>query len=255
MVRAYLDAALARPENLGLLLVGSRALGWASPQADYDLLILVTPEHLQSLHPEQAQVFLYAEGEFPKRMTGDFSYVSEVTFGEHLASPLDIDHWLYQDAVVLSDRTGRLPGWCARLGTLPEPERRERAIQKYLQMAIALSYATDDDVRGFGVDRQMNLFRSVLAGLHLWFALRGRWAPPFKWWSREVERLEMRPDTRGILEAAVLNTAIDTAIPLREHLKEEMRHAGITEVNDLVRAFIERLGIDSREDQYRHTYL
>jgi hypothetical protein len=255
MVRAYLDAALARPENLGLLLVGSRALGWASPQADYDLLILVTPEHLRSLPPEKAQVFLYAEGEFPKRMTGDFSYVSEVTFGEHLASPLDIDHWLYQDAVVLSDRTGRLPGWCARLGTLPEPERRERAIQKYLQMAIALSDATADDVRGFDVDRQMNLFRGVLAGLHLWFALRGRWAPPFKWWSREVVRLEMRPDTRGILESAVLNPTIDTVIPLREHLKEEMRHSGITEVNDLVRAFIERLTSGYREAQYRHTYL
>lgn len=254
-MRAHLDAALARPETLGLLLVGSRALGWAHERGDYDVLILVTPEHLRSLPPEEAQVFLYAEGEFPKRMTGDFSYVSEETLGAHLASPLDIDHWPYRDAVVLFDRTGRLPDWCVRLGTLPEPERRERAIQKYLQMAIALSYATVDDVRGYGVDRQMNLFRSVLAGLHLWFALRGRWAPPFKWWSREVERLEMRPDTRGILEAAILNPTIETVIPLRDHLREEMRHAGFTEVNDLVRAFVERLTADSRDAQYRHTYL
>jgi hypothetical protein len=254
-VRAYLDRALARPETLGLLLVGSRALGWADPRGDYDLFLLVPAAHLRTLPPEEAQVFLFAEGEIPKRMIGDFSYVSEETLETHRKSPLDIDHWPYLDAVVLADRTGRLPDWCARISALPEAERRERAIQKYLQMAIALSYATADDVRGYGADRQMNLFRSVLAGLHLWFALRGRWAPPFKWWTREVERLEMRPDTRGILEAASLNPAIETVIPLRDHLREEMRHAGITEVNDPVRAFIERLTLDARDAQYRHTYL
>ncbi len=254
-MRAYLEAALARPETLGLLLVGSRALGWAAPGGDYDLLILVPTERERSLAPEEAQVFLYAEGEFPKRMIGDFSYISERTLAAQLDSPLDVDHWTYQDAVPLLDRTGRLADWCRRLSALPEPARRERAVQKYLQVAIALSYATADDVRGFAADRQMNLFRGVLAGLHLWFALRGRWAPPLKWWTREVERLEMRPDTRGILEAAVLNPSLETFIPMRDHLKAEMRAAGFDEVDDLTRAFVARLRPERRDDGYRHTYL
>lgn len=254
-MRAYLEAALARPGTLGLLLVGSRAMGWAAPGGDYDVLILVPPEHERSLAAEEAQVFLFAEGEFPKRMIGNFSYISERTLAAQLDSPLDVDHWTYQDAVVLLDRTGRLADWCRRLSALPEPARRERTVQRYLQVAIALSYATADDVRGFAADRQMNLFRGALAGLHLWFALRGRWAPPLKWWTREVDRLEMRPDTRGILEAAVLNPSLETLIPMRDHLKAEMRAAGLTEVEDLTRAFVERLRPERRDDAYRHTYL
>jgi hypothetical protein len=254
-VRAYLETALARPETLGLILIGSRALGWAEATGDFDVLIVVTPERAQTLTPEKAQVILYADGDFPKQKTGDFSYISERVLEAHLRSPLDIDHWPYQDAAVLGDRTGRLADWRARLAALPDGERRERAVQKYLQLAIALNHATADDVRGFGIDRQMNLFRGVLAGLHLWFALQGRWAPPFKWWTREVNRLEMRPDTRGILESAILNPSIETLIPVRDHLKSEMRAAGIAEVDDLAGAFLERLRPERREDQYRHTYL
>jgi hypothetical protein len=254
-VRAYLDEALARPETLGLLLVGSRAAGWAEPDGDYDFFILVTPEAHRALSPEQAQVFLFAEGSYPRRLIGDFTYFSEESLEEHLASPHDIDHWPYVDAAVLADRTGRLPDWCRRLRTLPDGERKERAIHKYIQLQIACHYATADDVRGFEVDRQMNLYRAALAGVHLWFTLQGRWSPPFKWWTREIERLEMRPDTRGILEGSIRNPTIETATLLRDHLKSEMRHAGITEVDDFVRAFIERLQPAHREARYRYSYL
>jgi len=254
-VHAYLTEALARPETLGLLLVGSRAAGWAEPDGDYDAFVLVSPRFHRTLAPQQAQVFLFAEGAYPRRMIGDFTYVSEDTLEEHLASPQDIDHWPYVDAVVLADRTQRLADWCRRLATLPEAERKERAIHKYIQLQIACHYATADDVRGFEADRQMNLHRASLAGAHLWFTLQGRWSPPFKWWTREIERLGMRPDTRGILEGSIRNPTIETVTLLRDHLRTEMRHAGISEVDDFVRAFIERLQSAHREARYRYTYL
>jgi hypothetical protein len=254
-VRAHFDAALADPATLGAVLVGSRAIGWAMPDGDYDAFILVTPDRLRTLAPEQRQVFHFAEGEYPKRLIGDYTYFSEESLETHLASPHDIDHWPWVDAAVLADRTGRLETWRARLAALPEADRNERAIQKFIQLQIAYHYATADDVRGFEVDRQMNLYRAVLAGAHLWFTLRGRWTPPLKWWTREIERLEMRPDTRGILEGAIRNPTIETLTQLRDHLKTDMRYAGIAEVDDFVRAFIERLQPERCEARYRHTYL
>jgi hypothetical protein len=254
-VRAYFEAAMGRSETLGILLVGSRALGWAEPDGDYDAFLLVTREALETLGPEETQAFLFAEGAYPRRLIGDFTYFSEESLEEHLASPHDIDHWPYADAAVLADRTGRLGEWCRRLAELPEGDRKERAIHKYIQIQIALHYATADEVRGFEPDRRMNLYRGALAGAHLWFTLRGRWSPPLKWWTREIERLEIRPDTRGILEGAILNPTIETLTLLREHLRAEMRHAGITEVDDFVRAFIERLQPTHREARYRSTYL
>ncbi|MGE5178825.1 MAG: hypothetical protein ACM3PF_07030 [Bacteroidota bacterium] len=254
-VRAALEEHLACPDTLGLLLCGSRVLGWAEPDGDYDALIVVTRERFRSLTPEETLLRIWAEGESPRRMIGDFSIFSDETFEEALRSPLDIDHWLYADAVVLADRAGTLEEWRRRLAAFPEASFRERALHRYLALVIAVHYATVDDVRGFAADRQMNLHRAALAGVHLWFTLRKRWAPPLKWWTREVDRLAIRPDTRAVLEAAVLNPTVETATHLREHLKSEMRHAGIGEVDDITAVFARTLLPERRAAVYRDSFL
>ena len=254
-VRATLEEALARPDTLGVLLCGSRALGWALPDGDYDAFLYVTRERYRALDLDATQVRIFAEGESPRRMIGDFSVFSDEIFEEALGSPLDIDHWPYVDGVVLADRDGRLEEWRRRLAAYPEAWWRERALNKYIQLVIAYHSAALADVRGYDVDRQMSLFRAALAGVHLWFALQRRWAPPLKWWTREVDRLEIRPDTRAALEGAVLNPTVDTATHLRDHLKMELRHAGITEVDDLIRAFFATFLPERRAAVYRDTYL
>jgi len=254
-VRAALDEYIANPETLGLLLCGSRVLGWAETDGDYDAFVVVTRERYRSLPAEATLVRLYAEGEAPRRMIGDFSIFSEDVLEESLRSPLDIDHWPYADAVVLADRSGRLEEWRLRLAAFPEEGWKERAMHQYLNLAIALHYAVIDDVRGFAADRQMNLFRAGLAGIHLWFTLRKRWAPPLKWWTREVDRLEIRPDTRAVLEGAVLTPTIEMATHLREHMKHELRHAGVSEVDDTVGAFARTFVPERRASVYRDSYL
>ena len=253
--RAFLEEEQGRPDTLGLILCGSRAIGWAAPDGDYDAFILVTPERFRSLDVADTMVHLYAADETPKRLIGDFTYYTEEAFESALASPLDIDHWAYVDAVVLADKTGRLEDWRRRLAAFPEDSWRERAVNKYLQLAVAASSATIDDVRGFDVDRQLNLFRAAIAGVHLWFTIRKRWAPSFKWWTREIERLQIRPDTRAVLEGAILNPSIDTVTHLREHMKTELRHAGVTEVDDVLRAFFATFLPENRDAVYRHSYL
>lgn len=254
-VRRLLEERLARSETLGLLLIGSRATGWAPPDGDYDALIVVTPEHFRTVDPGGTGIHLYAEGDAPKRMIGDFTLVTEDAFRTALDSPLDIDHWTFQDAVVLADKSGRLEEWRQRLAAFPEHRWKERALHKFLQLAIAASYATADDVRGFTADRQLNLFRAALAGVHLWFAMRRRWSPPLKWWSREVERLEIRPDTRAVLEGSIVNPSIETVTHLREHMRTELRHAGVAEVDDLLRVFFTTFLPERREAVYRDSYV
>ena len=242
-VRAWIDEALRRPETLGFLLCGSRVTGWAEPDGDYDGFLYVT------------EVRLNTEGEAPKRLIGDFSIFSEAALEEQLRSPLDIDHWPYLDAVVLHDTGGALETWRRRIAAFPEEGFRERAVQKYIQLVIAYHYATMDDVRGYPVDRQLNLYRAALAGVHLWFTLQRRWAPPLKWWTREVERLEIRPDTQAVMEGSILNPTIETLTHLRDHLKTEMKHAGISEIDDVLRAFFTTLLPEHRPAVYRNSYL
>ena len=255
VVREAIEAMIARPETLGFLFCGSRTTGWAAPDGDYDGFVYVTREHYRSLDVDSTQVRIFAEGETPKRMIGDFSLFSDEVFEEQLRSPLDIDHWPYVDAVVVSDKTGSLAEWVRKLAAFPTDQLRERAVQKYLQLVIDFHYATIADVRGFEVDRQLNLSRAALAAVHLWFTLRGRWAPPLKWWTREVERLEIRPDTRAVLEGAILNPTIEMLTHVRDHLKSEMRYAGITEVDDLLRTFFTTFLPERRPAVYRNSYL
>jgi len=254
-VRLAIDRALGHPEVLGFMLCGSRATGWADPDGDYDGFLYVTREHYRSLDVDATQVRIFAEGEIPKRLIGDISLFSDEVFEAHLASPLDIDHWPYVDGVVAADRTGRLEEWRRRLAAFPEMGWRDRAVHKYIQLVIAYHDATANDVRGIAVDRQLNLHRAALAGAHLWFTLRRRWAPPFKWWTREVERLEIRPDTRAVLEGSILNPTIEILTHLRDHMKIEMRHAGIAEVDDLLRAFFTTFLPEQRDAVYRNSYL
>jgi hypothetical protein len=254
-VRAAIEESLAKPEVLGFLLCGSRATGWAEPDGDYDGFLYVTNEHYRSLDVIATQVRLFAEGEVPPRLIGDISLFSDEVFDRGLTSPLDIDHWPYVDAVVLADKTSTLEEWRRRLSAFPEEGFKERAVHKFLQLAIAFHYATADDVRGYEVDRQMNLHRAALAGIHLWYTLQRRWSPPLKWWTRDVERLDIRPDTRAVLEATVLHPTIETLTHLRDHMKTEMRHAGITEVDDLLRAFFTTFLPEHREAVYRNSYL
>jgi len=255
-VRAAVDALIAHPASLGFAFSGSRAAGFATPEADYDGFVHVTCEHYRSLDIDSTQVLIYAdEGDAPKRVIGDFSLFSDDVLDEALRSPLDIDHWPWVDAVIVADRDGSLAGWRERIAAFPEATRSERAMHRYLQLVIALHYAISDDVRGFEMDRQINLHRAALAAVHLWFTLRSRWAPPLKWLTREIDRLEIRPDTRAILEGAVLNPSIEMLTHVRDHMKSDMRYSGIAEVDDLRREFFKTLTPERRPAVYRDSYL
>lgn len=253
--RAALERIVESPSTLGVMLCGSRATGWAEPDGDYDAFVYVTRERYRGLGAEGTQIKVYAEGEVPRRLVGDYSLRSDEVFEEQLRSPLDIDHWPYVDGITIEDRTGSFEPWRRRLAAFPEEIWRDRALNKYLQLALAVHGATTDDARGFPTDRQLNLFRAALAGVNLWFSLNRRWAPPFKWWTREVERLDIRPDTRAVLEAATLNPSIDTATHLRDHLKAEMRYGGLGGVENLPRVIHESLMPERRAAVYRDSYL
>jgi predicted nucleotidyltransferase len=255
LARDWLRARIADPATTGVILCGSRATGWAAPNGDYDALVFLAPEAYARVPAAETLLHLYAPGETPRRLVGDFSILSEDHLGIHLASPLDIDHWAYEDGVVLFDRRGDLESWRRRIAAFPEEGWRERALNKYLQILVSYSYAVKSDVAGREAERQMSLFRAALAGIHLWFTIRRRWAPPFKWWTHEIERLEMRPDTRAVLEGAALRPSLEVMTQLREHLKTELRYAGVTEVDDIMPAFAATFLPETQATVYRSTYL
>ena len=257
LAREWLEAAVARPETLGIMLVGSRATGWGAPDSDYDAFVYVTPEAFRATPVKDTLVFLEVP-ETPPRVVGDFSIFSPEHLDIHQRSPLDIDHWPYLDAILLFDRTGDLEERRRRIAAFPEAGWKERVIDKYLILVTAYSYALKSEKAGLDAQRQLNIFRAVLAGVGLWFTLQRRWAPPYKWLTPEIERLEIRPDTRGILEGALLNPCMDTLTHWRDHLKTEMKYAGIEEAvsrDKLLESFAATFLPERAEGVNRNLYL
>ena len=58
-----------------------------------------------------------------------------------------------------------------------------------------------------------------------------------------------------MLEGAILNPTIEMLTHVRDHLKSEMRYAGITEVDDLLRTFFTTFLPERRPAVYRNSYL
>ena len=67
----------------------------------------------------------------------------------------------------------------------------------------------------------------------------------------QKRHFEIRPDTRAVLEGAVLNPTIEMLTHVRDHLKSDMRHSGIAEVDDFRREFFKTLTPERRPAVYR----
>jgi hypothetical protein len=75
------------------------------------------------------------------------------------------------------------------------------------------------------------------------------------WWSLEMERLVIRPDTRAVLVGAALAPTIEMRTHARDHMKSELRLAGISEVDAVVPAFAASFAPERQPDVYRSHYL
>ncbi|MDF1540229.1 MAG: hypothetical protein P1Q69_15145 [Candidatus Thorarchaeota archaeon] len=97
MARERLDGLIKEPHVKGVMLWGSRATGFGALDTDWDALIYVTDEYYQGLELKDTIWLEHDESVEPKRLVIDFSPVSDAWFKQQLESPLDIDHFPYEE--------------------------------------------------------------------------------------------------------------------------------------------------------------
>ncbi|MFW9914761.1 MAG: hypothetical protein ACFFGZ_04035 [Candidatus Thorarchaeota archaeon] len=257
----YYQKLIKEPHVLGFLVWGSRATGFGAPKTDWDALVYVTEEYYNQLELQDTLWWIFDESISPKRLVIDFSPVSDAWFRQQIESPLDIDHSPYAEGITLYDETGKLEEWRRKLARYPVEEHENRLKNKFVQFLNAFGEARIDDARlsldreKFLPNRQINLYRAVLASLHLWFALKKSWTPPLKWWSHHSLKLGMKEDEFRIFKEAIEDPSLENVRTLIEHLKQMILDQGYDFPNDYVKAFLETIHTKGRPKQIRHTYL
>jgi hypothetical protein len=176
-------------EVRGILLVGSKSLGFDDRFSDDDLYVILTEPAFRRRLRARPYVWLAQSGSALPPVIYDVAYTSARTLGARQASPRDSDHWEFERARMLLDR-GSLAQIVDRLASMPEQFRRARLRHGVLDADFAQRRASKT-WRRRGATFVTNLLasRAAEALLRVVFALEWRWVPLEHWLEPELASL------------------------------------------------------------------
>lgn len=213
---ARLEQWRAMPDVLGVVHVGSASRGHDDALSDDDLEVYLSEEAWQARTPgECIELLIEGEGD-AARLIYDTQYTAISDLERKLTSPHDLDHWPYERARVLFDRTGRVTELVAELGRMGADFRSQRLHHATIDTSIAASRAAKTHKRNFEAAEHLLVARGAKALSRLLFALEWRWVPLDHWLEPEVRTLQ-DPTQAGASLLDALRTGRYEA--LREGLK------------------------------------
>lgn len=128
VIKALIAEAMADPDVLGLVMLGSRALGVASPESDYDVMFVVTDE----AHAQYNETHVS-----PKRGTTISPLIVQSDIWDDSPHNLklgSVQPWMlpaYAEACVLYDRTGETTRLIDELRQMSADQAREEVVEWY----------------------------------------------------------------------------------------------------------------------------
>jgi hypothetical protein len=239
----------ARPEVLGVILVGSRSRGHSDEMSDDDLEVVLTGEAHARLGPEECSDLLI-EGEGPTRkIIYDAEYISLPYLQGKVSSPIDLDHWPYERAPVLFDRDGSVTEAVRAVGRMDPDFRHKRLLHSTIDAWVPPYRAGKSRKRGHEAATRLLIARGVMALTRLIFALEWRWVPLDHWWEAELRTLD-DPDRVGPDLVRALNDAEPKALSEALARLEDRLHAeGVPRAPDRNRLFFELIHPERREER------
>lgn len=190
----------ARPEVLGVILVGSRSRGHSDELSDDDLEVILTDEAAALIAPvDCSDVLIEGEGT-ERRMIYDAEYLGWSGLADKLHSTHDLDHWPYERSPILFDRTGELEPLVKQLGQM-DPEFRANRLKHAVIDAWIPPYRAGKCLkRGQMASVNLLVSRGARALIRLVFALESRWVPLDHWLEPELRTLH---DPNGVAPCIV----------------------------------------------------
>jgi hypothetical protein len=187
------DHLRADPEVLALLLVGSLAHGFARPESDVDLMIVVSDADFQARLREGRTQFVTGDGcDWPGGYA-EGKYASPGFLAQVAATGSEPARFAFQDARVLFSRIEGLDAALAAIPRYPVAGKLERIRRFHAQFEAWHWYGHEALKLGDRYLLGLSLARTVLFGGRMLLAHNELLFPYHKWFLRVLEQAAQRP--------------------------------------------------------------
>nr|AIA13938.1 Unknown Function [uncultured bacterium] len=243
---------ISMPEILGVILTGSKSLGHDDEISDDDLEVLFTEDAFAKIAPARCHEYI-VEGEGASaRVVYDALYTTLSEFKQKIDSPRDLDHWPYESAQVIFDRTGEVRHAVDRAARMDPDFRHKRLLHATIDAWAAHRRATKTLRRGGDLAVRLILARGAKALSRVLFALEWRWVPLDHWLEAELSTLE-DPSGAGklLIEALKLNRPEPLAEAL-DRLEDALYDEGVARPSDRIALFLELVHPSRTRERREH---
>ena len=207
-----LQVARDDPRIVGLVLTGSRGKGFGSKTSDFDVLLIVRPEALETYRARFYEDESWDGFDWWVTSLPELEPIA-ATWGDPLAWEIFCnERYSFADVSVLVDKTGQVQRLVEEKGVIPE-ERRLPIVSTALGAYTNSLYRSLKCLRnGNGLGARLEAADAIGHALTVIFALEGRHRPYYGYLARE---LEARPLATFPLPAdellAMLSTILESA--------------------------------------------
>jgi len=239
LTQAKLEEWKRDPDVVGVILVGSKTRGFHDELSDDDLEVLLEESAYARLAPTECIALGYEGEGDTKRLAYDAQLTSLADLVRKRTSPIDLDRWPYERAIVLYDPSGRVAEAVVAAGRMDPEFRATRLKHAMLDAAIAARRAEKTLRRGYEGAARMLLARSARALVRIAFALEHRWVPLDHWLERELETL---PDPEHVGPAALevmVTPKPEIVFAALERLQPQLAEAGVPGAEGRLQLFLE----------------
>lgn len=187
------DYFARQPHVTGLLLGGSIAHGFASPESDVDVLIVVDGDDFAERLRTGRTCFFSRDWCAPPTAYVDGKYISEGLLREVAAHGSEPARFQYQDATVLFDTTGHLEPLVRAAARYPREHKADRIRRFQAQFEAWQWYASEALNKHNAYLLNLAVAKLTLFGGRLVLAHNEILYPYHKWFLRVLERAPDKP--------------------------------------------------------------
>jgi hypothetical protein len=175
-------------EVLGILLVGSSSRYYCDALSDYDFEVIVHDDYYENL-PQKERFIIYHH----ETINTEYLLIPKKDFLAKEYSSADIDHWPYEECVVLHDPIGLLESKLPLVVAMSAEVRYDRLKLHYFEFLFFAKRISKMLQRGDELNARLVAHQSAWLAIKLVFILRYRWPPVIHWASQNLMQLEGIP--------------------------------------------------------------
>lgn len=171
---------------LGIILVGSGSRQYRDELSDFDVEVIVKEQYYDELDEEQKFYEFEDEGI-------EILIYSEHDFSKKIQSSKDLEHWPYEECVILHDTNQYLEEKIVEIALLTPEVREARLKLHYFEFLFSARRVKRTLTRGSEFNARLVSAQMVFVLIKLLFLLNYRWPPLLHWAAENLDLLEDIP--------------------------------------------------------------